>query len=161
MFHWIVFLRVKLINNIGSDNCVAPTKQQAIFWTNDGTFYGRIYASFGLNEFKNSLELFRWQAWPWNTIAMDPSMRSIGQTSRQVQQLAWSSTGKEAHRVSVLVRRLTDSLVLKRCSQNRKERCVAKFEWSALDSIINWNSNHWTTSYHQITWSIETTMFVA
>ena len=79
-------------------------------------------------------------------------MRSIGQTSRQVQQVAWSSIGKEPPRVSVLVRRLTDHLVPKRCFQiKKKEKLVAKFECFALDSITNWNSVHWTTSYHQIT----------
>ena len=33
-FPWSLFLRIK--KNIGSDNGLAPTRRQAIFWTNDG-----------------------------------------------------------------------------------------------------------------------------
>ena len=35
---------------ICSDNGLAPIRQQAIIWTNDGLFYWRIYATFDLNE---------------------------------------------------------------------------------------------------------------
>ena len=34
-FHWSLFLRFEC-SIIGSDNGLAPTKWQAIFWTNDG-----------------------------------------------------------------------------------------------------------------------------
>ena len=38
-FHWSLFPRVKLtISTISSDNGLAPTRRQAIFWTNDGKF---------------------------------------------------------------------------------------------------------------------------
>ena len=37
---------------IGSDNGSAPTRPQAISWTNGGIVYWRIYASLGLNELK-------------------------------------------------------------------------------------------------------------
>ena len=35
---------------IGSDNGLAPTRRQAIIWTNDAEFSWRMYASLGLNE---------------------------------------------------------------------------------------------------------------
>ena len=36
-FHWSLFLRVQLtISIIGSENGLAPTRRQAIIWTNDG-----------------------------------------------------------------------------------------------------------------------------
>ena len=38
-FHWSLFLRVQLaISSIGSDNGLAPTRRQAIIWSNDGHF---------------------------------------------------------------------------------------------------------------------------
>ena len=33
---------------MGSDNGLAPVRQQAIIWTNDGLVYGRIYAPMNL-----------------------------------------------------------------------------------------------------------------
>ena len=36
--------------SIGSDNGLAPTRRQAIMWTNDGQVWWRIYASLGPNE---------------------------------------------------------------------------------------------------------------
>ena len=39
------------VNNIVSNNGLAPTRRQTIIWTNDGLRYRRIYASLGLNEF--------------------------------------------------------------------------------------------------------------
>ena len=36
--------------SISSDNGVAPSRRQAIMWTNDGIYYWPIYASFRLNE---------------------------------------------------------------------------------------------------------------
>ena len=42
----------------GSDNGLAPTRRQAIIWTNDGLGHRRIYASLGLNE------LMRHKPWP-------------------------------------------------------------------------------------------------
>ena len=35
---------------IGSDNGLAPSRRQAIIWTNVGLAYGRIYLSLGLIE---------------------------------------------------------------------------------------------------------------
>ena len=35
---------------IVSDNGLVPIRQQAIFWTNDGTIYWRIYALLEFNE---------------------------------------------------------------------------------------------------------------
>ena len=50
-FHWSLFLRVQLkYSTIGSDNGLAPSRRQAIIWTNGGIVYWRIYASLGLNE---------------------------------------------------------------------------------------------------------------
>ena len=38
-FHWSSFLRVQLtIFHQGSDNGLAPTRRQAIIWSNDGKF---------------------------------------------------------------------------------------------------------------------------
>ena len=38
-FHWSLFLRVQLTySSIGSDNGLAPSRGQAIIWTNDGLF---------------------------------------------------------------------------------------------------------------------------
>ena len=47
--------------SIGWVNGLAPSRWQAIIWTNDGIFYRRIYASFGLNELRDhgSLEFYR------------------------------------------------------------------------------------------------------
>ena len=39
--------------NIGSDNGLMPTRQQAIIWTNGGMFYWHIYASLDFNELTN------------------------------------------------------------------------------------------------------------
>ena len=39
--------------NIGSDNCLAPNRRQAIIWTNDGLGYWRIYASLSFDELTN------------------------------------------------------------------------------------------------------------
>ena len=52
-FHWNLSLGVQLIiSSIGSDNGLAPARQQVINWTNyDGLFYWPIYASLGLHEF--------------------------------------------------------------------------------------------------------------
>ena len=36
--------------SIGSDNGLAPTRRQAIIWTNVGVLYWRIYGSLDLNE---------------------------------------------------------------------------------------------------------------
>ena len=50
-FHRSLFLKAQLtINNIGSDNCLAQIRRQAIIWTNDGWIYQCIYASLGLEE---------------------------------------------------------------------------------------------------------------
>ena len=38
------------ISQHGSDNDLALNRQEAIFWTNDGVGYQRIYASLGLKE---------------------------------------------------------------------------------------------------------------
>ena len=38
------------MDNIGSDNGLAPNMWQAIIWTNDGLIYWGIYASLSLNE---------------------------------------------------------------------------------------------------------------
>ena len=38
--------------SIGSDNGSAPNSRQAIIWTNNDLFHGRIYASLGLNELR-------------------------------------------------------------------------------------------------------------
>ena len=43
--------------SIVSDNGLAPKRQQAIIWTNDGLIYLRIYASLGLIEI-NSLTFY-------------------------------------------------------------------------------------------------------
>ena len=40
----------KWYSSIGSDNALAPNRQQAIIWSNDGLVYWCIYASLGLNE---------------------------------------------------------------------------------------------------------------
>ena len=48
---------------MGSDNGLAPTRRQAIIWTNGGLVYWRIYASLGLNELKsqyNNCKYFPW-----------------------------------------------------------------------------------------------------
>ena len=38
-FHWSLFLRDRLtIFHLGSDNGLAPSRRQAIIWTNDGKF---------------------------------------------------------------------------------------------------------------------------
>ena len=37
-------------SSIGSDNGLAPVRQQAIIWTNDGLVYRCIYASLSRNE---------------------------------------------------------------------------------------------------------------
>ena len=52
-FTWIC----SLVSNwqygsIGSDNGLAPNRQQAIIWTNDCLGYWCIYASLSLNELK-------------------------------------------------------------------------------------------------------------
>ena len=50
-FQWNLFLRFELIIfSNGSDNCLAPSRRQAIIWTNDGIVYWRIFTSLGLNE---------------------------------------------------------------------------------------------------------------
>ena len=44
--------------SIGSDNGLAPTRRQAIIWTNDGQVWWRVYASLGLNEL-NDVHMYR------------------------------------------------------------------------------------------------------
>ena len=39
---------------IGSDNGMAPTRRQAIIWTNDGLGCWRIYASLSLSELREA-----------------------------------------------------------------------------------------------------------
>ena len=41
--------------SIGSDNGLAPKKWQTIIWTDNGMFYCRIYASFGINELMDGI----------------------------------------------------------------------------------------------------------
>ena len=48
-------------SNIGLDNGLAPTRRQAIIWTNDGRSYQRIYASLGLNELMRACTM--WLIW--------------------------------------------------------------------------------------------------
>ena len=48
-FYQSLFLRVQLVI-IGSDNGLAPSRRQAIIWTNDGLIYWHKYASVSLNE---------------------------------------------------------------------------------------------------------------
>ena len=43
-------VRIKKYSRIGSDNGLAPARQQTIIWTNNVLVYWRIYASLGLNE---------------------------------------------------------------------------------------------------------------
>ena len=43
-------------SNIGLDNCSAPTKRQAIIWTNADSVRWRIYASLGGDELKSRRE---------------------------------------------------------------------------------------------------------
>ena len=38
--------------SVGSDIGLAPSRQQAIMWTNVGLVHWRIYASLGLNELR-------------------------------------------------------------------------------------------------------------
>ena len=45
----------KKYSSIGSDNGLAPTRRQAIIWTNDGLGYRYIYASLGLNELRDPI----------------------------------------------------------------------------------------------------------
>ena len=53
---FIFFYLLKMVDSIiGSDNGLAPSRWQAIIWTNDGIVYWRIYASLGLNELKNEI----------------------------------------------------------------------------------------------------------
>ena len=40
-FHWILFYSWQYVS-IGSDNVLAPKRQQVIIWTNDGLFYWHI-----------------------------------------------------------------------------------------------------------------------
>ena len=42
---------------IGSDNGLMSNRRQTIIWSNDGMFYGRIYASLGLNGLSFSCEI--------------------------------------------------------------------------------------------------------
>ena len=42
-------------SSIGSDNGLAPSRRQAIIWTNDGLVYWHIYASLYLNQLKISM----------------------------------------------------------------------------------------------------------
>ena len=57
-FHWSLFLSVPLtISHIDSDNGLAPTRWQAIIWTNDGIVYWCIYASLCLNELMLQMHL--------------------------------------------------------------------------------------------------------
>ena len=46
-------------NSVGSDNDLAPTRRQAIIWTNDGLVCWRIYASLGLNKLRTQRAQFR------------------------------------------------------------------------------------------------------
>ena len=60
-FHWIMFLTVNWqYGSIGSDDGLAPTRRQAIIWTNDGQVWWRIYASLGLNELSNLITIKLW-----------------------------------------------------------------------------------------------------
>ena len=50
-FHWSLLLGSnQQYSVIGSENGLAPIRQQAIIWTNDGIGYWCIYASLDLNE---------------------------------------------------------------------------------------------------------------
>ena len=47
-FHWSLFLRVQIETlQIGSDNGLAPSRRQAIIWTNVAIVHRHIYASSG------------------------------------------------------------------------------------------------------------------
>ena len=51
IFHWSLSPRLQLtISSIGSDNGLAPTRRQAIIWTNDDNFTDAYMPSLGLNE---------------------------------------------------------------------------------------------------------------
>ena len=60
-FHWSLFLSSYF--NIVSDNCLAPTRRQAIIWASDGIGYRRIYAGFKRHVFhpiSNEAILSKW-----------------------------------------------------------------------------------------------------
>ena len=45
-FHWSLFPRIQLtISSIGSDDGLAPTRRQAIIWTNADPIHWRVYAN--------------------------------------------------------------------------------------------------------------------
>ena len=48
-FHLSLFVGFQLTKSVGSDNDMAPSRQQAIIWSNDGLFYWHMYASLSLN----------------------------------------------------------------------------------------------------------------
>ena len=45
-------------SSIGSDNCLAPNRRQAVIWTSDGLDYWRIYTSLGVHDFWQHFLLF-------------------------------------------------------------------------------------------------------
>ena len=53
--------QINSIPGIGSDNGLAPIRRQAIIWANDFFVYWRIYASLGLNEWKDSRYVYQQQ----------------------------------------------------------------------------------------------------
>ena len=62
-----------ILDSIGSNNGLAPTRQQTIIWTNGGVFYWRMYVSLGLNEFaavpawiNNYIHYKVWNEITWN-----------------------------------------------------------------------------------------------
>ena len=46
-------------SSTGSDNGLAPERQQAIIWTNDGLLYWHVYALLGLNELMGTQHMHR------------------------------------------------------------------------------------------------------
>ena len=62
-FHWSLFLRFELIySSIGSDYGLAPTRWQAIIWTNDGKKTDAYMRHLPSNELMKSSQ---WK-WIWN-----------------------------------------------------------------------------------------------
>ena len=50
LLEFVPWCPINTIHIIGSDNGLAPTKRQAIIWTNDGLVWWGIYAFLSLNE---------------------------------------------------------------------------------------------------------------
>ena len=131
-FHWNLFLRVQLIySSIGSDHGLAPTRRQAIIWTDDGGFidaYMRHSASRGWipctwkTRYPNSM-------WPSCSIWRHKRWSSLVRAMAWYLCRCWRMVKREIRKsrcnlITIVLTNVSDKAVCKKSVILSRSHCV-------------------------------------